>query len=84
MGDYNDIFYTKNNVKMISAMKVLRNVVDLETGIIGNVIIRSSTEDFWLKVIDATRTYRVCALGTPGIGKSTATCILVRLLLEKL
>ena len=49
-----------------------------------NVILRSNiTEEFWQEVIAATSDYRVCAVGTPGIGKTTSTCILIRLLLKQ-
>jgi HeH/LEM domain/Retrotransposon hot spot protein len=66
-------------------MGVLRDVVSLEGTGTSNVVIRSITEKFWKEVIDATRNgYRVCAVGTPGIGKTTTTCILIRqLLLEE-
>ena len=63
-------------------MKLLRDMVDLETSRVGNVVIRNITENFWFKVIETTETTRVCALGTPGVGKTTTTCILIRLLLE--
>ena len=66
-----------------SGMKFLKNVIDLETRTYGNVIVRSVTESYWGKVIEACETFRVCALGTPGIGKSTSTCILLRLLLKQ-
>ena len=81
--DYEVILYSKNNVTMTTDMKVLKNVVDLESSTEGNIIVQSHTERFWEKVIEATGTNRVCALGTPGIGKSTTTCILIRLLLRK-
>ena len=64
-------------------MKLLRDLVDLETGKVGNAVIRNITESFWLKVIEATEINRVCAVGTPGIGKTTTTFILIRLLLEQ-
>jgi hypothetical protein len=66
-------------------MKVIRDVPDLEAFGATNVVIRKITEDFWDKVIELTETkgqqYRVCAVGTPGIGKTTATAILIRKLL---
>jgi hypothetical protein len=50
-----------------------------------NIVLRSITEDFWEKVVSTTEkpkyTFRVCAVGTPGVGKTTATPILIRLLL---
>ena len=86
MGNYEnipDIDGMENDVPKTSGMKVLRNVFDLESCTTGNIIIRSITECFWGKVIEATKTHRVCALGTPGIGKSTTICILIRLLLKQ-
>jgi hypothetical protein len=62
-------------------MSVLRDVNFLRGTEPFNVILRKITEDFWRKVIEATEHSRVCALGTPGIGKTFTTCILIRLLL---
>jgi hypothetical protein len=66
-------------------MKVIRDVPNLEAFGATNVVIRNITEDFWDKVIELTETkgqrYRVCAVGTPGIGKTTETAILIRKLL---
>jgi hypothetical protein len=64
-------------------IKVLRNVLDLESDKKGNVVIRPSDERFWHKVIEATEKSRVCAMGTPGIGKTTTTSILIRELLQQ-
>jgi hypothetical protein len=64
-------------------MKRLIDVVSLESGMTRNVVLRNITESFWLKVIETTEKKRVCALGTPGVGKTTTTCILIRLLLEQ-
>jgi Retrotransposon hot spot protein len=66
-----------------NGMKVLRNAINLETGKSIDVVIRNITEDFWQTVIDTTNRSRVCAVGTPGIGKTTSTCILIRLLLQQ-
>jgi hypothetical protein len=66
-----------------NGMKLLRDLLDLETGKVGNAVIRNITESFWLKVIEATEISRICAVGTPGIGKTTTTFILIRLLLEQ-
>ena len=66
-----------------NGMKVLRNAIVLETGKRIDVVIRSITEDFWQTVIDTTNRSRVGAVGTPGIGKTTSTCILIRLLLQQ-
>ena len=65
-------------------MRVLHNVLSIEGLTTRSIIIRSNiTEEFWREVIVATQDFRVCALGTPGIGKTTSTCILIRLLLEQ-
>ena len=67
MGDFKpitDIDSMKNDKPNTSGMKILENVIDLEAGTRGNVVIRSITESFWHKVIEATKTHRVCALGT--------------------
>ena len=64
-------------------MQVLRNAIVLETGKRIDVVIRNITEDFWQTVIDTTNRSRVGAVGTPGIGKTTSTCILIRLLLQQ-
>lgn len=76
MQDYEDI--PESN-----GMRVLRDVESLEVMDKTDVVVRSITEDFWQSVIDATAEYRVCAVGTPGIGKTTTTCILIRLLLQQ-
>ena len=65
-------------------MRVLRNVYSIEGIGTQNVILRGGiTEEFWQKVIDTTNDYRVCAIGTPGIGKTSSTSVLIRLLLEQ-
>jgi hypothetical protein len=67
-------------------MYVLRNVVKLETAENYDVLIRSITEKFWRACIDTVDTknmrLRVCAVGTPGIGKTSTTPILIRMLLK--
>lgn len=77
------IFGVITDIAGSNGMKVLYNVVDLETGLSGNIVLRNITESFWLKVIETAEKKRVCALGTPGIGKTTSSCILIRTLLEK-
>ena len=68
----------------IDNMRVLRDVLSLEAAGMNNVIIRYKiTEEFWSAVIATTIEYRVCAVGTPGIGKTMSTCILIRLLLQQ-
>jgi GTPase SAR1 family protein len=61
-------------------MKVLRNVVTLETGKTRDVVLRKITEPFWKSVIEGTETSRICAMGTPGVGKTTTSSILIRLI----
>jgi DUF1365 family protein len=70
-------------------MKVLHNVVDLETGRIHDVLLRNITEPFWMKVLEATNESRVCVVvtpgivGTPGIGKTTTSPIVLRFIFEQ-
>ena len=68
-------------------IKVLRNIPELETGRKGSIIVRSVTELFWTACINKVDTpnscFRVAAVGTPGIGKTTTTPILIRMLLER-
>jgi hypothetical protein len=73
-----------------NGMFVLRNVVQLETGKPCDVVIRSITVPFWQACLDKAYTgsshsisYRVCAIGTPGIGKTVSTSILIRMLLKR-
>ena len=69
-------------------MSVLENVVMLEsTGRLVNVVLRKITMPFWQACIDLVdtpeRSYRVCAVGSPGIGKTTCTPVLIRMLLKR-
>ena len=71
------------------AMRLWRNIPDLESdGEPVDIVLRSIAEPFWQSCIDAVenlsgRRYRVCAVGTPGIGKSYTTPLLLRMLLLK-
>jgi hypothetical protein len=69
-----------------NGMSVLRNVVELETGMRGNIVIRNSEESFWQACIKTLNTpskrYRVCAVGTPGTGKTALTTILICMLVK--
>jgi hypothetical protein len=69
-----------------SGMSVLRDVVNLETGMRCNIVIRSITQPFWQACIDTVGTIEarchVCVVGTPGIGKTASTPILIRMLLK--
>jgi hypothetical protein len=87
-------------------MLVMRDVLNLETGVKSDVVIRKLTRPFWQACIDAvdrhpvpanagrrrvddvdapvtTERLRVCAVGTPGIGKTTCTAVLIRMLLKE-
>ena len=69
-------------------MRVWRNIPDPYTGKPRNIVLRSIVEPFWQSCIDRVEIrspdfvrYRVCALGTPGIGKTWTTPLLLRMLL---
>jgi hypothetical protein len=72
-------------------MYVLSEVMFLESEERYPLIIRKNTEPFWDAVIDLVNITkpsgrnknRVCAVGTPGIGKTRTTPILIRMLLER-
>ena len=70
-----------------NGMRVMEKVPMLETGEARDIVIRDISEPFWQACIDTCETenkrYRVCAVGTPGIGKSTNTPFLIRMLLKK-
>lgn len=75
----------------------MREVVMLERGVALDVVIRKVTRPFWQACINAVdppqsdggrvvapnQQLRVCAVGTPGIGKTTCTPYLIKMLLEK-
>jgi hypothetical protein len=63
-------------------MLVMQNIPDLEAGSVvvpnKNIIIRKVVEAFWKACIacvdeNGDDRWRVCAVGTPGIGKATTT-----------
>jgi hypothetical protein len=73
---------------------VLENIKSLilsgVAGLTTNIIAREDTVPFWkecIKVVDAGNGYktpnRVCAVGSPGIGRTSTTPILIKLLLSK-
>jgi hypothetical protein len=70
-----------------NGMKVLRNVVTIGEGKrVKDVVLRNITEAFWSNVIaELEKKYirGVCAVGSPGIGKTATTCVLIRLLLTE-
>jgi hypothetical protein len=65
-------------------MKVIRNIPKLN-GERFDLVVRACTVPFWeaciAKVDTPGKNYRVCAVGSPGIGKTTSTFVLIRLLL---
>jgi hypothetical protein len=72
-------------------MEVLRGIRGLHGDLREDIAVRSITKKFWQTCIDTVdkireegniRPYRVAAVGTPGIGKTTSTSILIRMLLE--
>ena len=68
-------------------MRVWRDIPDPYTGVPVNIVLRSVVEPFWkscikrLDYVDQLWRYRVCAVGTPGIGKTRTTPLLLRMLL---
>jgi hypothetical protein len=71
-------------------MKVIKNLRCLETGATDSYIspiIRDITEPFWQSCINIVERpgyhHRVCAVGTPGIGKTMDTSYLIRMLLQR-
>jgi len=70
-----------------AVVRVCRNIPDLYTDTQKNIVLPSFAEDFWQNCIDRVeglfpndRT-RVCAVGTPGTGKTCTTPLLLRMLL---
>ena len=69
-------------------MRLWRDIPDLYTGEPRNIVLRSNTEPFWQSCFDTVigedplsgARYRVCAIGTPGIGKTYTTPLLLRML----
>ena len=68
-------------------MRILRQIPSLD--FIGryDLVIRSITQPFWEECIRVVTTpgmhFRVCAVGTPGIGKTSSTPFLIRMLLKE-
>jgi hypothetical protein len=69
-----------------NGMHVMRDVFNLETSCTINIILRTISKRFWqscLEEVDApNRRCRVCAVGTPGTGKSSSIPLLIRMLLQ--
>ena len=76
----------KTKISMVKGMKTLRSVPLLDKNKTIDVLVRTITERFWKDCIrlvdDPKMSYRVCVVGTPGIGKTTVTAVLIRILLE--
>ena len=70
-----------------NGMRVMRGVIKLESDSERDIVIRNITQPFWEECIRAVSIpnmrVRVCAVGTPGIGKTTSTPFLIRMLLEE-
>lgn len=66
-------------------MRVLRDIPQLHanTDDTVDIIIREKTQPFFEECIQASNKNRVCALGNPGIGKTTSTPYLIRLIFEQ-
>jgi hypothetical protein len=84
------------NIPNGKGMKVLRNLMSLENGMVSSnleyrmdrsIVVRTITKSFWEECIKKVDTpderTRVAAIGTSGIGKTTSTPILIRILLER-
>lgn len=71
-------------VKGERAMCYLKDVLNFRSGLPENIILRADTKPFWEECIKLTDSlHRVCAVGSPGIGKSMTTPVLIRLLLQE-
>ena len=74
-----------DNIPNSGGMRVLRGGFNLETWTHLDIIVRNITEPFWQDCIDKVCTpgmcYRLCAVGTSGVGMTTCTAILIRTLL---
>jgi Retrotransposon hot spot protein len=67
-------------MRMISGLPLLSPNPE---SVASNVVIRHAVENFWSTCIELAEGIRVCALGTPGIGKTTTIPYLIYLLLSK-
>ena len=80
---------TIETVPNSKGMRVLEEgVVHLETTEVAQlVVLRNITVLFWQACINTVDTRdehnRVCAVGTPGLGKTITTSVLIRMLLKK-
>ena len=60
----------------------LEHIPLLRTGNKKTIVLTKEVEQFWMACFHWSRTYRVCAVGSPGAGKSTTMMYLIRILLE--
>jgi hypothetical protein len=66
-------------------IKLMKNIGNLEVGGIDKlIVIRNIVEKFWKACIQKCDSgiYRVCAVGTPGVGKTVTAPLLIRMLLQ--
>jgi hypothetical protein len=65
---------------------VMCGVMSLTSDISYEILIRNITQSFWEECIrevsTTTKRVRLCAVGTPGIGETTSTPFLIRMLLQ--
>ena len=52
-------------------------------GDVKTIVLTKEVKQFWKACLRWSRTYRVCAVGSPGAGKSTTMMYLIRILLER-
>jgi hypothetical protein len=80
MSDLEDI--PKSN-----GMQVMRDVLDLQTGIKRDIVLRRKTNSFWSECMeflsDPSCQPLFCVAGTPGIGKTAWTAFAIRMLLKQ-
>jgi hypothetical protein len=78
-------------VSSYPGMEVIRDIRNLEADKRKDIVVRSITKKFWqtcIEIVDEVplqdeHPRRVAAIGTPGIGKTLTTAVLIRMLLEK-
>ena len=70
-----------------NGMRIMRDVMSLESGMERDIVIRDITQPYWEECINmvmrSDMRVRVYALGNPGIGKTISTSFLIRMLFEK-
>ena len=83
IGEYLTGEYLDDGSERKAEMFYLKGVKNFRSGSPVNIILREDTEPFWKECFKVAIKHRVCAVGSPGIGKSTTTPVLIRLLLQK-